>query len=142
VPNFHPILIHFPIVLLTVGAIFDILSVALRKPELEVVGRWSQLLGSAGLAAAVISGILAGSTFSFEGESLSVLQSHQQLAFAVSILAALSLFWRISSRLRIPTHRTWLFLLLLATTVVLMWIGAWHGGEMVYRFGIGVHNLQ
>jgi uncharacterized membrane protein len=140
-PNLHPLIVHFPIVLLTIGALFDVGSVVLRKPEMEVVGKWLHLLGGMGLAIAIITGVLAGELIAPGAASSETFEMHEQLAFLVAALTASSLYWRISSKLAIPSKRRGIFLTLLLVTVIVLWLGAWHGGELVYRFGIGVHPL-
>ena len=63
---------------------------------------------------------------------------HQQIAFLVSALAATLLLWRVSSRTFIPSSMKFVYLGLTVILVILLWIGAWHGGELVYSFGVGV----
>jgi uncharacterized membrane protein len=52
------------------------------------------------------------------------------------------LFWRIASRSRIPERYAALYLILLACSVAVLWVGAWYGGEMVYRFGVGLRTIK
>lgn len=137
-PNIHPVLIHFPIALFTVGLLFDILAVLLKNQQLEDVGWWFQVSGSVGLAGAVVSGLVAKSTMSIPNPATSTFESHEQIAFVLSALAAFLLLWRISSRMLLPAKMRTLYLSLLAIMVVMMWIGAWYGGDLVYSFGTGV----
>ena len=140
-PNIHPILTHFPIALFTISFAFDLLSVLLGRIEFERMGLWAQLLGVAGLAATIISGLIARNGLSIKELAVQTIQVHQQIAFAVAVLASILLMWRIGERLRIPAGHRSSYLLLSFAAVVLLWVGAWYGGELVYRFGLGVDSL-
>jgi len=140
-PNIHPFLTHFPIALLTIGIVFDTMSILLKQDRLEFVGRWSQLVGTIALAPTVISGLVARGGVTIQASGQECFESHQQIAFVVTALASSLLLWRVSNRLVLPSkyRRTYLFLSL--ATVVLIWIGAWYGGELVYRFGAGTLTI-
>jgi uncharacterized membrane protein len=142
VPNLHPVLTHFPIALFTVGLLFDLLAVLLKNTRLENVGWWSQVSGSVGLAAAIVSGLLAKSAIQIPGQAISTFETHEQIAFLVAALAASLLLWRISSLMLLPPRMKTVYLLLMAIMVVVMWIGAWYGGELVYSFGTGVRMIN
>ena len=137
-PNIHPFLTHFPIALLTISFVFDTLSILFKDDRLEHVGRWSQLVGTIILAATVISGLVAKGELTVPATGEAFLETHQEIAFVVTALAAFLLLWRVSNRLLLPsTHRN-TFLILSFATLALVWVGAWYGGVLVYRFGVGV----
>ena len=59
-PPLHPFFVHFPVALLTVGFFADVCSVVLRRASVaQKVGWWNLIAGTAGLIAAVISGLVA-----------------------------------------------------------------------------------
>ena len=140
-PNVHPILTHFPIVFLTTGLVCDVMSVLLNKTELERAGAWGQLLGALGLAATVVSGMFARVAVEASESARNAISSHEQVAFVAAALTAFLLLWRTASRLKLPVNHKSTFLLLSLASVVALWFGAWLGGELVYRFGIGVQHL-
>lgn len=140
-PNLHPIIIHFPIVLLTLGVLLDSLSVYLKQSQYEMFGRWSQLAGTVGLAAGVLSGLLARSNADVPTEGKVFLETHEQIAFGVITLASFLLLWRVSNRMLLPRKNRPLYFLVSFLMVGLMWVGAWYGGELVFRFGVGVQLL-
>ena len=45
-PNFHVILIHYPLGLLTLGVLIETLCAVWRHPSLRSAGRWMLLLGA------------------------------------------------------------------------------------------------
>jgi uncharacterized membrane protein len=90
------------------------------------------------LVLTVVSGLLAKESVTITQQAQGHFDVHQQLAFAVAGVYALLLLWRIASRTRLPLGREWLFITRSLAGSLLLWLGAWHGGEMVYRFGVGV----
>jgi uncharacterized membrane protein len=141
-PNIHPALVHFPIALLTLSFLCEAAAFVLKRGELSAVGWWTQLAGTIGLAAAAVSGILAGGSVNIPPAAKPYLETHQEIAFAAATAFAVLLFWRISSGTRRPPGRDALFLLLFAAGAIALWAGAWYGGEMVYRFGAGVQSAR
>jgi len=142
----HPIVIHFPLVLLTLAIAID-LWVLIRGGDLSahkglaLVGLWSLVLGtlSAGLAAAF--GDIAADIAVGRGFSEAPIENHETMA-----LTALAIFvgytgirlvaWWKSVSLAAP--RGWLAAGLgLAGTAVLI-TAAYYGGELVYGLGINV----
>lgn len=120
------------------GLVFDLLAIMLNRNQLERVGWWSQLSGTVGLAGTIASGLVAKSTLLIPPEGAGTFESHEQIAFVLAFLAAGLLLWRISTRMLLPSRMRIPYLALLAITVVIMWVGAWYGGELVYSFGAGV----
>ena len=140
-PNIHPVLTHFPIVLLTLSLLFDGLGALLRRADLERIGSWAQLLGIAALAVTIGTGLAARNGQTIGAEAVDVIQMHQEIAFAVVAIASLLLLWRIAGRLRLPDKHRSIYLLLSLAMVTLLWVGAWYGGKLVYEFGIGVQHI-
>ncbi|HSQ76948.1 MAG TPA: DUF2231 domain-containing protein [Bacteroidota bacterium] len=59
-PPLHPFFVHFPVALLTVGFCADVCAVVLRRASAaQRVGWWNLIVGTAGLVAAVLSGLVA-----------------------------------------------------------------------------------
>jgi uncharacterized membrane protein len=141
-PNIHPFLTHFPIALLTAGFAFDAVSVLLKQNRHEFVGRWLQLVGTIALVVTVVSGLIAKAELTIQASGQEFFEAHQQIAFVVTAFTSALLLWRISNRLVLPSKYTRTYLFLYLATVVLIWLGAWYGGELVYRFGVGVQSIQ
>ena len=137
-PNVHPMLVHLPIAILLVAYIFDQLSTILKKEELERVGWWTQLAGAVGLAATVVSGLLAEASIVIPEAAHEYLEIHEQLAFVAAGTFVTLFLWRISCKTKLPSRYRVVYLGLFAGGVIVIWIGAWFGGEMVYRYGVGV----
>ena len=154
-PNFHAILIHFPIAMLGIGVAIELFSFLWKRSSFRTAGQWMILLGTLGAVPAVTSGLYAllnvmshgGDTDSwldlkagsnFTQTDWNFIRLHIILNASATALALIAVVtWLASSDmmrkiLRAPA------LLLLVAAVALMVDGAWHGGEMVYRHGFAV----
>jgi uncharacterized membrane protein len=137
-PNIHPLLVHFPIALLSIAFLFDVFGFLLKKGEIMRFGWLNQLVGTLMLGAAIISGLYAKESVSVQEVARNTLEIHEQMAFLAAVLFSVLLFWRFVSRKAIPNRLPWVFLALNLVAVVVMWAGAWLGGELVYVHGVGV----
>ncbi len=137
-PNIHPLLIHLPIALLTCSFLFDFVGMFWKKETLQAAGWWTMVFGTLGLASAIVSGLQAEKTVWIAPAALDHFQTHQQLAFVEAGIYATLLLWRIANRGELPSKWRWGFVGIALLGVVGIWVGAWYGGEMVYRFGVGV----
>jgi uncharacterized membrane protein len=137
-PNIHPLFVHFPIALLTMSFIFDAIGLATKRLELLRTGWWTLAAGTIGLLATVMSGLLAEQSVVISAAAREHIETHEQIAFFVTGLYATLFLWRVAHRTHLPSKREWLFVFGSLIGVVAIWIGAWYGGELVFRFGVGV----
>jgi uncharacterized membrane protein len=137
-PNIHPFLTHFPIALLSLSIVCECAAVILNREEFSTVGWWTQLAGTIGLAAAVVTGTMAAQSVGISPAGKPYFDMHREIAFLASTVFAILLFWRIAARTKRPPGHDILFLVIFGGGVLALWAGAWYGGEMVYRFGAGV----
>ena len=92
----HPLIIHFPIALLSSGFLFDFLSYLLKKKSLEFAGWWNLILGLVSALCAVITGLIAdyGSKPTLMDEPFPVYTNHGSLQILASCIFVALLFWR------------------------------------------------
>ena len=140
--DLHPFVVHFPVALLVVSLAFELAGIYTKREDFSRTAWRVQILGTAGALTAVATGLLAQSRQTFAGEAREILESHQQIAFAIAALFVFLLLWRISANGRVPSSRRMMYMLLFAAGVLLLLAGAWYGGELVYRYGAGVRTLQ
>jgi len=135
----HPFLVHFPIALLALCLVFELVAWFSRKPALSQVGWWLQVVGTVGVIVAALSGVVAEAS---AGTALlraaDTFEWHEQLAFAACAVFAVLLFFRFSSHRALPDGWPRLYLAALAVGVVLVLMTGWVGGELVFRYGVGV----
>lgn len=58
-PNYHVVLVHFPLALLTLGILIELFSFMWRRSMFRVVGRWMILIGALTAIPTALSGIYA-----------------------------------------------------------------------------------
>jgi uncharacterized membrane protein len=162
-PNWHIIFIHYPLGLLGIGILIELFSFFWRRSGFRAAGRWMILLGALLSIPTVFLGLFAlvdvarinndnafghwqelvassPLTTNHDGHAWEMLIEHMWYQIAstgvfvlvVVVWLACSDLWR--KRLHIP------LLVLLLGGAAAMVIGAWHGGEAVYRHGVGVQN--
>lgn len=137
-PPLHPILVHFPIGIVLLSFIVEIVAAVRQRTDISRFGWWVQLAGTLALAAAVGSGVLAGQSVSISDSSRPTFETHEQLAFATAACMAVLVLWRASRRGSIPSEAPVGYMLLFALCIVVLLTTAWFGGELVYGHGIGV----
>lgn len=136
-PNYHPLIVHFPIVLLLMAVVFQLLSFFFFKKEFG----WATLIL---LILAVITTWLASNTFhahpgELKGEAAEVFEIHERMAaftwwFSVVALAAVLVsHFLIKRKWWMETVAT----LLLLSSAVTVSIAGHHGAMLVYMQGIG-----
>ena len=54
--NIHPLIVHFPIALLFLAGVLELVHLFLKKPQLDLLARWFLYLGTIGAGAAALSG--------------------------------------------------------------------------------------
>jgi uncharacterized membrane protein len=137
-PNWHPMIVHFPIALLTLSVVVDLGALLTGHRGWHRMAYALVIAGTLGAAAAVISGNDAAVPHR-DSSLAEVVAEHEDFATAVLItflatsLGRLPLFLR--SRHGWPLN-LWIVLAFLGCG--LLWLTSLHGGELVYEHGIGV----
>lgn len=136
--DLHPFLVHFPVALLTVSLILELRGTYRRFPELNRAGWWTQLLGTISIAFAVVSGLVAVSESRLASGAQGVLDLHHQMTFASTAIFTVLLLWRISTKTEVLPRIRPAYFFLSALGVVLLMVGSWAGGVLVFEHGVGV----
>ena len=146
-PNLHPMVVHFPIALLLAGIGADVMALVLR--------RWSWLrpaavaLYVAGGASAVLTyftGTWAAEAASVPAAAEAVLSEHANLgwwtmwSFGVYALVRLGVYLWPKTRNRLDLQA--LLLLIVLGGGYLLYETGDHGAELVFRYGVGVQNVE
>ncbi|MFN0158854.1 MAG: DUF2231 domain-containing protein [Bacteroidota bacterium] len=137
-PNIHPFLVHFPIALLTVSVLTDIVALAARRPSWHSFAWWLQIIGTVGMFAAVATGLQAEATVFIPEAAHALFELHEQLAFAGSAAFTVVFLWRIAKRGSLPENKLAGFIALEILAMSLLLSAAWFGGELVFSYGVGV----
>ena len=141
IPNWHPIFVHFTVAFLVLCGVLQ-LALWLSKPVAQhpsaaIIQKWLVGLASAAVIATVATGLQAYYSVNHDTPSHLAMTNHRNWAFAtatVFILGALVFFTAPRLRQSIAGACFVGALVLVSTT-------AFKGGEVVYRYGLGVMSL-
>ena len=139
--HLHPAAVHFPIALLFVGGAAAVARFSRRAPDWLAAAESGLLwLGTVSAWAALGLGLVAEKYAPHVPPAWEVLAEHEALAWwTVGVFSALSVLRLSATRLKVSTgKRRALELSLWAVGLGLLIATAMHGGELVYRFGMGV----
>lgn len=143
-PNWHPVFVHFTVALLLVAAVLHLLSHFISNGklsgELMLVARWNLWIGVGFALLTVGAGWHAYNTVAHDTPSHIAMTEHRNWAMATFVLFLGIAGWEYYLY-RHGKSKGWLFTGLLAIAAALLLTTAWHGGELVYRHGLGVMSL-
>jgi uncharacterized membrane protein len=160
-PNLHVVFIHYPLGLLIAGVVIELFSFLWPRSGVRAAGKWMILLGALSAVPATFSGLYAlrdiaatnnsvdaddapwvdvraGSPLLSQPGAWKMLEQHLILeSVATGLSALVVVVWlgcsdRARQLIRVP------MLVLLLGSIGAMLLGAWNGGEAVYRHSAGV----
>lgn len=130
----HPILIVFPLGLLATAVIFDIVYLITGNHFWPPISLWLIVVGIIGGLLAALFGFIDFLYIPAGTRARRIATHHARVMVGTIVLFALSLGWRWST----PETPATLALLFSFIGVVVALVGAWFGGELVERLGVGV----
>jgi uncharacterized membrane protein len=135
-PNYHPLIVHFPIVLLLIAAAMQIALMFFKNTVFNYTIITLTVIG-------FITGWLAASVFhahaasNVSTQAMELFEEHEKLAFITIWLSGIASLFKI---IGLFTTKKWIevisLLLLLGSSVAVSLAGH-HGSELVYKQGIG-----
>lgn len=136
--NIHPLLVHFPIALLTAFFAVDVVATLANKSHWRSIASSLLYLGTVAAGLTVLAGMSAANSIA-HGEAVhEIMERHEHIGLFVLGLAALLSAWRLASGVSLSGAANGFFLLLSAILCGLLLVGADLGGLMVYRYGVSV----
>lgn len=142
IPNWHPLLVHFPIALISVSAFFHLVARQLRNQSrcashCSVLAHATLWLGALAAFPTVLFGWLASNTVNHDEAGHAAMMLHRAWALTTFLVLSILACWD-AWRHKVDVVPTWPF----TGAVILSWglvaSTAWHGAELVYRYGLGV----
>lgn len=138
--NFHPLFVHFPLALLPLALVFQALAVWRGREDFQRLALWFLYLGTLGALVAAGSGLWAEETVQVPDAALEVIELHESLMLTttgIAVFLSAVAFWR-----RRRLTRDWQIFLLVGLLLagVVSTLGADRGGQMVYQYGVSVHQ--
>ncbi|MCF6356007.1 MAG: DUF2231 domain-containing protein [Candidatus Polarisedimenticolaceae bacterium] len=147
IPNLHPVFVHFTVALLSVSTgLFIVLHLlGSRLPEnlrqqLRTVARWNLWLGAGITVITVAAGFYAYNTVAHDAPSHAAMTDHRNWALATAPLFIGIALWSMVSVWK-GKQLGGRFVVALLIAQILLLSTAWRGGEVVYRYGLGVISL-
>jgi uncharacterized membrane protein len=144
IPNWHPVFVHFTVALLIIATTIHLLSRFLPNGklanQLTIVARWNLWIGMGFTLLTVAAGWYAYNTVAHDAPSHLAMTEHRNWAMTTFTLLLGIASWEYYLSRR-GKSKGWLFTGLLVITAGLLLSTAWHGGELVYRYGLGVMSL-
>lgn len=136
----HPMVVHFPIALLLVGFVLDLIGLLFKKDLLLRTGFILLLLGTAGTAVAYFSGERAGDGLAEAGALKQALENHEEAATLSLWLAGLACAVRV---LLVATQKMggnlrWVPAILFGAAALSIVRTGHFGGTLVYNHAAGV----
>ncbi len=140
--NIHPLIVHFPIALLSSFLIMELLGKLLKSDKFFVASTWMLYLGAIGAFASVCAGLLAEETIPHGKTVHEILENHKNIGISVLVLSVILSGWRSIHGKQLSGMASALNLLLAILMVSLLTVGADLGGQMVYKYGVAVSGSE
>ncbi len=142
-PGWHPLVVHFPLALILTAAVLLAAARLLRRESLAAVvatvGTWNLCLGAVAALFALATGLGAVLDLQVTPAVRLAISVHMKWAMFTSLALLLLAVWRGAGTA--PQSRpSWLFLVVLWAASAALVATGYHGGENVYRFGVGVEQ--
>lgn len=150
ITHVHPMLVHFPIALFVV-AILLFLYLQITNKDIST----SKCLAMTAVAALVLATVAAIAAAFFGDIALDAaidkgfpkdpLEEHETLAgITIALFGVLSLvqIFAIWKHISLAGMRGWIFLLVMVVGFASLATTAWHGGELVYKYGVNVDAVK
>ena len=133
----HPMLIVFPLGLLVMAFILDLVYAATQNATWAMIAYYNIIFGVIGGLIAAVFGLLEWLAIPDGTRAKRVGLLHGLGNVVVVVLFLLSWFVRRGEPARLPSTTAFILALL---GVLLGLVTAWLGGELVHRLGVGVHR--
>jgi len=140
----HPLAVQFPLALLPTGSVFllfsRLASSGRTRARLRSAASWTLGFGVLSLGPALLTGWAAYQTVAHDAQSHAAMTLHRNwgLATAIAFLVMAFLAWRAR---KAGWSRVWPFICTLVAGLALLIGTGYRGGELVFRFGLGVRSL-
>ncbi|MCF6323592.1 MAG: DUF2231 domain-containing protein [Gammaproteobacteria bacterium] len=143
IPNWHPIFVHFTVALLSLSVGLFIVTPFVKSPlkeQWQTVARWALWFGAAITIITGFAGLYAYNTVAHDTPSHLAMTDHRNWAIVAIVmflaLAAWSIVW-----VRKGKNLGTVFVICMVIAGGVLASTAWRGGEVVYRYGLGVMSL-
>jgi uncharacterized membrane protein len=135
----HPMLVHFPIALWTVAVGAYVASAADVTEHVDMIAKFANSGGLIMAMLAMLAGLIELRSIGSQSEAMRVATWHMMIMATVWVCFLVALMLSISTGLDHSTVHIAAAACALAG-FLLMGVGGWYGGRLVYEFGIAVKD--
>ena len=139
--NIHPLLVHFPIALLSSFFVVNLITHFVKKDTLVTVASWLLYLGAFSAIFTVLAGFSAAESVAHSESVHDIMEHHEDVGVSILSLSLGLAAWRLRSGL-LQGWKKGVFLTLTVLLFGLIIQGADLGGLMVYKYGVAVHKTS
>jgi uncharacterized membrane protein/ketosteroid isomerase-like protein len=139
IPNIHPILVHFSVSIIVLSGLLQIVIWSLNSDNSTLVSaqKWLLFSGTIAVVATVLTGLNAASTVNHDTTSHLAIIAHRNWALPTAIIFLLG----VAIFQFMPSKRSSIAGIFFIASTALVSVTAYKGGELVFRYGIGVMAL-
>jgi uncharacterized membrane protein len=135
---FHPMVVHFTIALFSFSVLMDILGLIMKKDSFHVASYYSLITSGIAVIFTVIAGVIAEGMVKISPAAQNIFEIHEKIGYSVFTIILSLAIWRIVLKGKMPVKGLTLFFVISVIGVIIMTIGGYFGGELVYTHGIAV----
>lgn len=143
IPNFHPLFVHFTVALFMLSVGLFVVTPFMRpllREQWQTVARWALWFGAGLTVITGLTGLDAYNTVAHDAPSHAAMTDHRNWAIATMALFLTLAAWSII-RVRRRQALGTVFVVAMVIAGGVLASTAWRGGELVYRYGLGVMSL-
>jgi len=139
IDHIHPMLVHFPIALITIGFVADFIYIFYKKEHcLSKMGFYLMIIGTLCAIAAYLSGDFF--TKELAGEPGNIRETHELFASItmwIMIMGSLMRLWIVYKK-KEQSYFKWIVFSLYAIGAISVSITGFYGGSLVFNYMIGL----
>jgi uncharacterized membrane protein len=139
---FHPKVVHFTIALFSLAVLFDLLGMIFKKEYFHNAAWLNLIFASAAGILTVLTGLFAEANVVHNDAAHGIMETHETIGFFVLGTILILLIWRLLLKGKFPDKTSYIYVIIGAAGVGLMFTGAYYGGEMVYTHGVAVKAMS
>jgi uncharacterized membrane protein len=132
----HPMVVHFVIAMVVIAAVFDLIGVLARRPQLFEVSFWNLLVATVAIFVAIIFGQVEAGLANPYGASRQILNLHTTLGWSMAGLLAVLTGWRYVIRSRDPQRLPLAFLAAGGALSLLVVVQVSLGNQLIWTYGL------
>ncbi|MEA1882647.1 MAG: DUF2231 domain-containing protein [Candidatus Marinimicrobia bacterium] len=130
----HPLVIHFPIALLSTAMLIDFMFVLSKREDLSQTGWWILLLGLISAASAIATGIWDDTLIGHLGSVFPLWVNHGWIQIFSSIIFLIMFVWRTKNPHLLTTpNLKWIYIGIGSIAVAILFYGGHLGAKLAGR---------